>query len=457
MGAGKSGLADEVGSRLGRPVQDVDGILEAVTGRSIPALFRERGEPEFRREEEELAAALLRGQPEPHVFALGGGAVTSQTVREALRDRAITVWLDIDVDTAWERVRGSDRPLAQDEAQFRRLYEERRPLYEVVADAVARDADDAVLAGAGVSIARGAIARLSELVPGDGPVALVSEPHVLGIHGAVAQVALGSRLASVHELPTGEEAKTVAAVERLWHELRLPRGGAVVALGGGALTDAAGFAAATFLRGVAWVSVPSSLVGQVDAGIGGKTAIDLPAGKNLVGAFHWPVRTVVDPSLLATLPEQERREGMAEVVKTGLLAGEPLWELPDAELVRRCAAFKAAVCLRDPCESGERAILNLGHTFAHALEAAAGFSGLTHGRAVALGLVAALRLSGRSTDVVEEVLAPRPVRVDRERAWEAFGRDKKTGLVLLGEDGPRWGVRLPEEDVRRELDALIAE
>jgi len=455
MGAGKTGLADEVGSRLGRPVQDVDGILEAVTGRSIPALFRERGEHEFRREEEELAAALLRGQPEPHVFALGGGAVTSQVVRDALRDRAITVWLDVDVDTAWERVRGSDRPLAQDEAQFRRLYEERRPIYEEVADALARDAEDAVLAAAGVSIARGALERLGELVPGDGPVALVSEPHVLGIHGAVAQVALGARLVSVHELPTGEEAKTVAAVERLWHELRLPRGGTVVALGGGALTDAAGFAAATFLRGVAWVSVPSSLVGQVDAGIGGKTAIDLPEGKNLVGAFHWPIRTVVDPSLLATLPEHERREGLAEVVKTGLLAGEPLWELPDAELVRRCAAFKAAVCLRDPREAGERAILNLGHTFAHALEAAAGYSGVTHGRAVALGLLAALRLSGRSTSVVEEVLAPRPVRVDRERAWAALGRDKKTGLVLLGEDGPRWGVRLPEEDVRRELDALI--
>jgi 3-dehydroquinate synthetase len=286
--------------------------------------------------------------------------------------------------------------------------------------------------------------------------ALVSEPHVLGIHGAEAQVALGSRLVSVHELPTGEEAKTVTAVERLWHELRLPRSGLIVALGGGALTDAAGFAAATYLRGVPWASVPSSLVGQVDAGIGGKTAIDLPAGKNLVGAFHWPIRTVIDPSLLATLPERERREGMAEVVKTGLLADEPLWDLPDAELVRRCAAFKAAVCLRDPRDEGERAILNLGHTFAHALEAGGGYGTVTHGQAVALGLLAALRLSGRPTDVVEEVLSPRPVPVDRERAWAALGRDKKTGLVLLGDDGPRWNVEVPEENVRRELDRLIS-
>jgi 3-dehydroquinate synthetase len=143
-------------------------------------------------------------------------------------------------------------------------------------------------------------------------------------------------------------------------------------------------------------------------------------------------------------------------VKTGLLAGEPIWELGDDELVRRCAAFKAGVCLRDPREAGERAILNLGHTFAHALEAAAEYEGVTHGRAVALGLLAALRLSGRSTDVVEDVLAPKPVRVDRDRAWAALQRDKKRGLVLLADEGPVWDVQLPPEDVRRALDQLIA-
>ncbi len=214
-----------------------------------------------------------------------------------------------------------------------------------------------------------------------------------------AQLALGTRLAQTHELPPGEEAKTLAALDRLWQDLRLDRSGTIVALGGGCTTDAAGFAAATYLRGIAWVPVPTSLVAQVDAAIGGKTAIDLPQGKNLVGAFHWPARTVIDPALLETLPDAQRLEGMAEVVKTGLLAGEPFWELPDDELVRRCAAFKAAICLRDPHERGERAVLNLGHTFAHALEAAAGYEGLTHGRAVALGLLAALRLSGRDTRV----------------------------------------------------------
>src|SRR5207248_3676401 len=136
-----------------------------------------------------------------------------------------------------------------------------------------------------------------------------------------------------------------------------------------------------------------------------------------------PARTVIDPALLETLPEPVRHEGMSEVVKTGLLAGEPLWELPDDELVRRCAAFKAAVCLRDPHDRAERKLLNLGHTFAHALEAAAGYEGLTHGRAVALGLLAALRLSDRDTDPVEELLAPEPARVDRDQAWQALQRD----------------------------------
>jgi 3-dehydroquinate synthetase len=362
---------------------------------------------------------------------------------------------------AWKRVEGTDRPLAQSYDDFKRLYDERRPLYAEVADDIARDADDVVLVAAGIHVERGALERLNELVPGDGPVALVSDPQVAGIHGADTQLALGSRLAEMHELPAGEEAKTLAALDRLWQELRLGRDGTLVALGGGCTTDAAGFAAASYLRGIPWVPVPTSLVAQVDAAIGGKTAIDLPQGKNLVGAFRWPVRTVVDPALLETLPEPQRLEGMAEVVKTGLLAGEPFWELPDDKLVRRCAAFKAAICLRDPLERGERAILNLGHTFAHALEAAAGYEGVTHGRAVALGLLAALRLSDRDTSVVEEVLRPQPVRVDRERAWQAMQRDKKARggmprFVLLGADGPVHGVVVPEADVRRELDRLIA-
>jgi shikimate kinase/3-dehydroquinate synthase len=449
MGAGKTTIA----RALGLPHVETDA--------DVPIELFEQGEEAFRAREAEVVRDVL-GRGEPVVVDLGGGAVTTPEVRELLDGRATVVWLDVDVETAWQRVEGSGRPLARSFEDFQRLYEERRPLYAEVADVVARDLEDVVLAVSGVHVERGALARLGELVPGEGAVALVSDPHVAGIHGMDAQLALGSRLAETHELPAGEEAKTLAAMDRLWQELRLDRSGTIVALGGGCTTDAAGFAAATYLRGIAWTPVPTSLVAQVDAAIGGKTGIDLPQGKNLVGAFHWPARTVVDPALLETLPEPQRLEGMAEVVKAGLLADEPFWELPDEELVRRSIAYKAAICLRDPHErGGERALLNFGHTFAHALETAAGYEGLTHGRAVALGLLAALRLSGRDTQVVEEVLRPQPARVDRERAWEAMKRDKKARggvprFVLLGPDGPEQGVVLPEEDVRRELDRLIA-
>jgi shikimate kinase / 3-dehydroquinate synthase len=457
MGAGKTSVGTEVAQRIGRPFLDIDAAIAETHG-PIAEIFDTRGEAAFREIEAEFVREAF-ARAEPAVIALGGGAV--ETPGLVPDERATVVHLPVDEETAWVRARRSHRPLARDEAEFRRRFELRAPLYAAAADATATDADDVVLIAAGVHVERGALQRLGELVPGDGPVALVSDANVAGIHGMDAQLAVGPRLAETHELPVGEEAKTLEALDRLWQALRLDRAGTIVALGGGCTTDAAGFAAATYLRGVAWTPVPTSLVAQVDAAIGGKTAVDLPQGKNLVGAFHWPDRTVIDPALLETLPEPQRLEGMAEVVKAGLLAGTPFWELPDDALVRHSVAYKAAICLRDPHERGDRAVLNLGHTFAHALEAAARYEGLTHGRAVALGLLAALRLSDRDTAVVEEVLRPEPARVDRDRAWEAMMRDKKVRggeirLVLLGPHGPEYGVVLPDQDVRRELDRLIA-
>ena len=450
MGAGKSTLGRAVAARLGRTFVDVDRTIEERAEVSIPELFATHGEAEFRRAEAAAVRELLAIR-EPSVLALGGGAVTHPETR-ALLQGARTLLVEIDVDTAWERVRGTSRPLAQDEAQFRRLYEERQPFYREVADAAASDPDGAILAAGGVHHEPGALDRLGELVPGDGPVALVADAVVMGIYGVRAQEALGSRLATMHELPAGEQVKQGSVAERLWSELRLDRGGTVLALGGGCTTDLAGFVAATYLRGVPWVAVPTTLVGQVDAAIGGKTGIDLPEGKNLVGAFHWPALVVIDETLLGTLPERERRQGMAELVKTRLLAGQELD-------VRGAAAFKTALCLQDPHDRGVRAHLNLGHTFGHALEAAADFD-LPHGEAVALGLLAALRLSGRDTAAVERELAPQPVKVDPDRAWQALLRDKKRAgdainLVLLGDDGPIVEER-PAAEVRRELERLIA-
>ena len=454
MGAGKTTLGALAAVRLGRRFVDLDRELEQSMRQTIPELFEQRGEAEFRVLEAEATLDALCHQ-RPAVLALGGGAVESPGIRKALRENALTVVVEVDVGTAWTRAGGRGRPLARDEASFRALFERREPVYEEVGDAVASDVEGIVLAAAGIVAEDGSLARLPELVPA-GKLELVADPAVLDLHRPPLE-------ARVHTLPSGEEAKSISAVERLWQELRLGRDGTIVAFGGGSTTDAAGFAAASYLRGVDWVAVPTTLVGQVDAAIGGKTAVNLPDGKNLVGAFHWPARTVIDPAVLETLPEHERRAGMAEVVKTGLLAGEPLWELEEAELVRRCAAYKAAVCLRDPHERGERAVLNLGHTFAHALEAAGEYRRLTHGEAVALGLLAALRLSGLETTAVEEVLRPQPVRVDREAAWAALTRDKKARngtprLVLLEAPGkPVTGVELPTEQVRAALDELIAD
>ena len=453
MGAGKTTIASEVAARLGRTAVEADRMIEGRVQLQIGEFFAKRGETEFRVVEARLLRDLLDAG-EPAVLDLGGGILKTPTAREALARGAFTVLLDVGADVAWQRVAGSVRPLAGDEAAFRRLHDERAPRYRDAADAVVEsgDVDGVVLAAAGVHRAAGALDALGELVPGAGPVGLVADERVLHLHGGRARAALGDRLVSMHALPSGEQAKQLDVLSRLWLELDLDRDGTIVAFGGGTTTDVAGFAAATYLRGVPWVSVPTTLVGQVDAAIGGKTGVDTPNGKNLAGAFHWPARVVVDQTLLESLPERERRNGETERVKTELLAGRPL----DA---RGAAAYKCALCLRDPYDRGPRRWLNLGHTFGHALEAAAGFE-LPHGEAVARGLLAALRLSGRDTTPVESALDPQPVRVDRERAWEALQRDKKRSggeinLVLLGDDGPTVEAR-PADEVRAALDSLIA-
>jgi shikimate kinase/3-dehydroquinate synthase len=461
MGAGKSTLGPAIAARLGRPFVSVDEVVEERTGATVADIFAQRGQEAFRELEEGAALEALTRRV-PAVVELGGGALGSEATRAALAEHAFTALLETTPEEAWERVSSGVRPLASDPEEFWTLFEERTPLYERVADGHARDLDGVFLAAAGVHVWEGARDGLAGLVPGEEPVELVVDAVVEQHHGERVRSALGERLSATHVVEAGEAAKTLAVATRLWTELRLERSGTLVALGGGSTSDVAGLVAATYLRGIPWVPVPSTLVGQVDAAIGGKTAIDLAQGKNLVGAFHWPARVVVDPELLATLPRAELENGLAEVVKTGLLAGEPLWELELAGQVRRCAAFKAAVCLRDPLDTGERAQLNLGHTFAHALETASGYT-LPHGRAVALGLLAALRLSGLEEEarMVAELLRPEPANVDRDVAWAAVARDKKVaygrlGLVLLDAPGaPRVGVDLPHDDVRAALDALI--
>ena len=439
MGAGKTTIGRQVAERIGRPFIDTDEEIERRHG-PIPELF-ERGEPEFRRLEEQVVAEALAGPKA--VIALGGGAILADATRERLRAQAYTVWLEVDDDTAWERVRGSDRPLAQREGDFRQLFESRLPLYIEVMDAPASDVEGVILLALHIFVG-------GNVVYGDSYV-VIGDEHVLELH----PFEPGGRIIP---LPRGEEAKTFAVLERLWRDLELEREGTVIAIGGGSTTDVVGFAAATYKRGVGWAAIPTTLTGMVDAAIGGKTGINTGEGKNLIGAFHFPRLVFIDSDYLATLPEEERRAGMAEVVKTGLLAGREVWSLPEQEMIRATAAFKAGVVLSDPYErEGRRTILNLGHTFAHALEAGSGYR-VRHGDAVALGLLAALRLSGQPTDVVEEVLTPAPVEADPHAAWAALKRDKKGEgvFVLLEAPGKPVVTTVPDEDARAALEALIA-
>lgn len=438
MGAGKSTVGARVAELTGRPFVDLDALIEQ-RHVPIPELFA-RGEAEFRRIEEETLAEVLAG-PES-VIALGGGAVLSPLNRERLRARAFTVYVDVGVETAWARVRGTGRPLAQREDDFRKLYASRQAVYAEAADATARDVDGALLAALRI--------RLRDDVRPSGAVEIVADERVLELHAPPLD-------GTILLVPAGEAAKSLSVVQRLWSMLTIGRDGWIAAFGGGSTTDVAGFVAATYLRGVRWIAVPTTLTGQVDAAIGGKTGINTPDGKNLAGAFHFPEAVVIDPDVLATLPDNERRAGMAEVVKTGLLAGREVWTLPEEDMIRTCAAYKAGVVLSDPYETeGRRAWLNLGHTFAHALEAGSGYR-VSHGEAVALGLLAALRLSGQPTDAVEEVLRPEPVEADLDAAWSALKRDKKGEgvFVLLEAPGKPVVTTVSDDDARAALSALI--
>ena len=255
-------------------------------------------------------------------------------------------------------------------------------------------------------------------------------------------------------VPDGEEAKSLDVLASLYHRLAaipLGRNDVVVTLGGGVVGDLGGFAAATWNRGVALVHVPTTLLAQVDAAIGGKTAVNLPEGKNLVGAFHQPIGVVADTSTLASLPTRERRAGLGEVAKYGFIADPAVLELlescPDeavagdaallTEIVRRGVAVKARIVGADERESGERALLNYGHTVGHAIEALTGYRAYRHGEAVALGMVFAARL-GERLGVTEPGLADRTVallrgvglptgglRLDPARVWNLLARDKK--------------------------------
>ena len=499
-GTGKSSTARAIGELLGWDVHDTDDQIEAREGRSIPAIFATDGEGPFRAVERQVLLQSLRH--DRVVIATGGGAPASDEVWSSDllgHPETLTVHLDAPPEVLVERLRRqaaeagerAERPLLQGDAvaTLTGHRERRRPFYGRAAvtldvngrtiDGVAADIAELASLGAGVpsslvltstsapstiEVGPGMRHRAGEIVREQWPKAarvwLCVDEHVAGHHGEGLIPELGfegvdARLVTV---PAGEASKSVAGLSRLWDALL--EGGAhrsdvLVAVGGGVVGDLAGFAAATVLRGIGLVQIPTTLLSMVDSSVGGKTGINHPTGKNLIGAFYQPRRVIVDPELLATLPDREYRSGFGEIVKHGVIEGSTpggedgvllglLERNADALLarrtpvlpwvVRRNIAIKAAVVEADEREADLRAILNFGHTMGHGIEAA-GFR-LLHGEAISAGMVGALRLSQavRGADPatvarVEALIArfglPVQAEADPERVRALMAQDKK--------------------------------
>jgi shikimate kinase/3-dehydroquinate synthase len=459
MGAGKTSGVRSLAAQLDCQPLDSDHELERSLGESIESFFDREGEHAFRAREEEAVLELL-GREDGAVIALGGGSLESERVREALR-RHLVVHLEVDPDDAWRRASGKGRPLARDAGRFRELYEQRRPLYDSISDAVLPPSDrGAVLRALPAIHALRSAPAGTRLVwahtgSGDYPVFFgrgLIESGFFYPAEARRFVVTDENVARVFGpgdagIKPGEAAKNLQSAEWVLRKMALAGVGhdhVVAAVGGGCVGDLAGFCAAVYQRGIRCVQVPTTLLAQVDSAYGGKTGVDLPEGKNYVGAYHQPSAVLVDPSALGTLPAAELAAGYAEVVKTALIAGGSLWSRvrdgrdPDDEVILGCLRTKLAVVAEDERDEGRRQVLNLGHTVAHAIEAATEYR-YGHGQAVAIGLLAALRLSGKDAlrKEVAGLLSARGLPVSFD------GASVEDVVALVARDKKRRGDEVP--------------
>jgi len=432
MAAGKTTVGRALAARTGRRFVDLDDAVAAM-GEPVAQLVA-RDEPEFRRRE---AAALAAVSGDDVVVATGGGAAAYGDNLDRMRSAGVVVALGVDVSEAQARAaEGPPRPLLANAAQLAR---DRAPIYRrahAVIETGGKSIEDVVDEVAHVERVARSYPHATILALGERsyPITVGDRLDAIALPQASKTIVITDHNVAAHwrlpgldviELPPGEQSKSFATYERLCTDLigrGLDRGSLIVALGGGVVGDLAGFVAATLFRGIRFVQIPTTIVAMTDAAIGGKTAIDVAGGKNLVGAFHQPQLVACALETLATLPERERRAGFGELWKYALLDGAPLWRAvaacaswartggtPPAELrdvIDRSIAYKAAIVGRDELErTGFRALLNLGHTVGHAIESA---SGMLHGEAVALGLVAACRVStalvGTRASLEQEVI-----------------------------------------------------
>jgi shikimate kinase/3-dehydroquinate synthase len=497
-GSGKTAVGRLLARRTGAELVDLDAEVERAAGATVADVFDREGEIGFRARERMAIQALGAGDGSARcdadagsppsvrrVIATGGGAIVDPRNRwDLFRGRRV-LWLDAPVPTLLKRLsRGAPRPLlavADPVARLEALIAERVRFYRAGERVDAAGSPDAVssrvealltTAAPGGSVLVDAPTPIGRFVLGighrDASVAavlramgahrcvFVSEPEAWRRHGmGIAAAIPGGGVRVDHVLMRrGERAKTLAAWGAALRDLArlgLERADPVIAVGGGALGDAAGFAAATYLRGVPLIHVPTTLLAQIDSAIGGKTALDLPEGKNLVGAFHQPEAMVLDLELLGTLPERQRRAALGEAVKMALLGDERLLEVLEtsgpaivrgddeaalAEVVERCAWRKLEIASSDEREAGLRTTLNLGHTIGHGIEAAAGFRDVLHGEAVALGLRGVLAMATamgivpperreRAERLLDAIgFAPSPRTVTRDDVRQAMARDK---------------------------------
>jgi shikimate kinase / 3-dehydroquinate synthase len=486
MGTGKTTVGRAMAERLKRTFVDTDAWIEERAGKSVAAIFAEEGEDRFRAWEAEACAAF--SEPQELIIATGGWTLGPVKNREWMEQGGRIICLTASPDKILERLSdATDRPLLANEdrtAKVRDLLKQREPVYrsfawqvnttemntaEVMLHVLAlygsitnliepetfelpmQERSMSILFGADLLDVIGALLRARGL---RGGVAVISDSNVAPLYGdrVVKSLATAGSEPRLLRVPAGEASKTLDTASVLYEKLvesGIERSGLIVALGGGVIGDLAGFVAATYLRGIQWIDVPTSLLAMIDASIGGKVGVDLPGGKNLVGAFHPPLMTISDMTVLRTLPGREFRSGLAEMIKAGVIADAELFTMfesgeattqphPPApspeitsfdfaqdaisgegerpalrplskrlllsigeglgvrlpEMMRRSIQVKVDVVREDPFERGRRAALNLGHTIGHGIETASKFE-LLHGEAIAIGMVAEARVAER--------------------------------------------------------------
>jgi len=464
-GTGKTTIGKILARNLKLPFIDLDRVIESNAGMSIPQIMERQGEPAFRDRETSVLketvghAFSVTSSAQDRVIALGGGALLREENRTFVDSHGRVVLLMAELETLFQRLNESPgkRPLLAGDLHenLTSLLAKRGEHYNSFALQVQVDGGAVEQNAYKVQVVLGrhhlsAMGKYDVIVGQVGNLPHVQHPIIVTDENVAKFHADKFANLKMITIPAGEEYKNLETVSHLWKsflENGLDRKSTVIALGGGVIGDVAGFAASTYMRGINWIAIPTTLLSMVDASLGGKTGFDLPEGKNLIGSFHPPKLVLADPSLLLTLTERELRSGMAEVVKHGIIANPELFALCSngmdwaksnlEEIVKRAMTVKIKIIEEDPYEKGVRAKLNLGHTIGHAVELVSKFK-LRHGEAIAIGMAAEARYAARvglATHGLDEAIAETlstlglpihiPKELPRDEIIRAMRMDKK--------------------------------